>query len=207
MTTSMERWDVVNRFPALLHFFRQVAEVAGISVTDTGEEFTCRVGADHMAMEPGIAPDVQFVLHLKRLQIDRLADVVATGSLTDIELYRIVREVFTPAAVATLHSPIVRNPYLRKLSGVEDLIHVRLISPVPDEEPDTVHTIFYANRQWLAIPGLWGVPARVFELSVAEALEYHRRVTAAGRTDSLTSWLAFTRWYQGWRRGVSHKAA
>lgn len=205
MATSIERWQVVNQFPALVRLFGQIAEHAGVRVLDTGEEFTCHIRPDRVDFEPKVNPGkVDFIIDLQRYQVDRLADVASTGTMTEIELYRIIRAMFTPATIATLKSPLVSNPALRILSGVEDLIHVRLLSPSPEEE-DAVHTVLFANWQWLAIPGLWGRPARIFELTVADALAYHRKVVAAARSNRLVDWLAFTRWYRTWRRGVSRR--
>jgi hypothetical protein len=88
------------------------------------------------------------------------------------------------------------------MNGVEDLIHVHLRSPV-DEEEDVNHTLIHAAGQWVVIPGLHGNPRRVFDLTMADALEYHRRTIDAIHKDRFMNWLSFASWYKKWRKGVS----
>ena len=94
---------------------------------------------------------------------------------------------------------------LRKLAGVEDLIHVHLKSP-STEEPDVSHTLVYVARQWLVIPGLHGKPRRVYRLNQAEALGYQRKVFAAMKANEWQEWVGFSGWYKEWRNGVSAPA-
>ncbi len=138
-------------------------------------------------------------------KLKRLVTFAKTGELNLAQQYRVIRALFTPATAATLKSPIQSNPILRSLSGVEDLMHVHLKSPTP-EEPDCEdynHTLIYVKGQWLVIPGLYGSPRRTYRLTIEEALNYHRKVFAALKANNWLGWLRFLRWYLRWRKTVS----
>src|SRR5436305_1692890 len=102
---------------------------------------------------------------------ERLAAHAVTGELDEAERYRIISTLFTPATAATLRSRVLANPFLRRLAGAEEVIHVHLQPPTPQQEP-VQHTLIYANRQWLVFPGVHGRAGRTFRLGLADALEY-----------------------------------
>jgi hypothetical protein len=204
MPTSLEKWKEVVQDPRVIAFFRGTFERAGVRVRDTGEEFTCIHRGDRIEFEPSInGAGVDYTVEIEEFQVDRLAQEAATGELRAIAAYRVLRALFSPATAATLKNPVLSNGLLRRLSAVEDLIHVRLRSPVPEEEPDAAHTLVHAAGQWLVIPGLWGRPRRVFDLTIDEALAYQRRVFAAMKRNNPLTWLRFALWYLSWRKRTS----
>ena len=97
---------------------------------------------------------------------------------------------------------VLSQPLVRKLAGVEDLIHVRLRSPMKEEEEGT-HTLIYAAGQWLVLPGLHGRAKRTFTLSTEQALDYQRHIFAAVTKRTMGHWLRFGLWYRRWRKQVS----
>lgn len=203
MGSSLAKWRSLTQPPAVVEYFKGLFERVGVRVTDTGEEFSARHLGDQIDFEPTLTPgQVDYVVEIDSSQIDRLAEHVQTGKLNDAEQYRIVSALFTPATAAMLKSPVLSHPVLRWLAGVEDVIHVHLRG-APAGEKEFQHTLIYANRKWMVLPGLQGEPRRVYKLSLEEALAYHRRAFAAMKINSWGEWWRFARWYRDWRKGVS----
>ncbi len=204
MGIALDRWQTVTQDPRVVGFFKGTFQRAGVRVSDTGEAFTVVHHGDHVTFEPALNESTtDFTVDIQQFQVDRFAEAASTGALEALAQYRAVRAIFTPATQATLRNPMMANGVLRRLARVEELIHVRLKSPVPDQEPDTTHTLVHVRGQWLVIPGLHGRPARTFELSIEDAVFYQRHVLRALRGDNVLEWLRFGAWYLGWRPKVS----
>jgi hypothetical protein len=203
MMTALEKWQAITQNPEIVGFFTGLFERVGIRVTDPNEEFTCVHLGDRVTFEPGIdRSSVDYAVQIESFQVDRLVENARSGRLDEAEQYRIVSTLFTPATAATLKNPVLSHPLLRRLSGAEDLIHIHLRSPVQGEA-DVSHTLVYAARQWLVLPGLHGRPRRVYRLALADAIEYQRQVFGAMKENRWSCWFAFSRWYRKWRTGVS----
>lgn len=203
MGSSLEKWRNLTQPPPVVEFFQGLFECVGVRVADTGEEFSAKHLGDRIEFESSLNPaQVDYVVEIDSSQIDRLAEHVQSGKLDETEQYRIVSALFTPATAAMLKSPVLSHPILRWLAGVEDVIHVHLRG-APAGEKEFQHTLVYANRQWLVLPGLQGQPRRVYKLNLQEALAYHRRAFAAMKKNTWGEWMAFARWYRDWRKGVS----
>jgi hypothetical protein len=206
MASSLQQWQTVTQDPRVIGFFKGTFERAGVRVIDTGESFTCIHRGDRVDFEPTLNESTtDFTVELQSSQVQRFASAAASGDLDALAQYRAVKALFTPATQATLRTPMLANPILRRLAGIESLIHVRLESPAPAEEDHTTHTLIHASSQWMVIPGLHGRARRTFDLSVADAVVYQRRVFKALKRDSLPSWIAFGAWYLRWRPSVSHR--
>jgi hypothetical protein len=204
MATSLDRWRAVVQTPEIVGFFRGTFERAGINITDTNEAFTCVHKGDRIEFEPELdEARVDYTVAIESYQIDRLAEDAKAGELSELEQFRILRALFSPATAATLKNPVLSHGLLRRLSAVEDLIHVKLRSPDPEQEPDAAHTLVHAAGQWLVFMGLHGRPRRTFELSMKDAVDYQRRVFQAMKKDNPLTWLRFASWYVSWRRRVS----
>ena len=203
MATSLEKWQSITQDARVVGFFAGLFERIGVRVTDTAEELTGIHRGDRIEFEPTLEEsNVDFTVEIESFQVDRLATHAGTGELDLAEQYRVVSTLFTPATAATLRNPIMSNGILRRINGVEDLIHVYLKSPTPEEE-DVSHTLIYVKGQWVVISGLHGRPRRTFRLTMEEALTYHRMVFGAIKANSLLTWLRFSRWYKRWRKTVS----
>lgn len=207
MSTSLEKWRSITQDPRVVGFFGGTFERAGVRVTDTGEAFTCIHRGDRIDFEPALDESrVDYTVVLTSPQVDHFATEASTGDVTTLEQFRIVSTLFSPATAATLKNPILSHGMLRRLARVEDLIHVHLVSPAPNEEPDATHTLVHASGQWLVVPGIHGRARRVFRLSMDEAIAYQRRVLQAMKSPSPAAWIGFASWYLAWRRRTSRRS-
>lgn len=205
MSTGLATWQSLTQSQAVVEFFQDLFERAGVVVMDTAEEFTCCHRGDHIDFEPGIERDtVDYVVNITMAQVDRLASHAETGQIDEDERYRVAATLFTPATAATLASPVLSHPFLRRLAGAEDVIHVELMSPAPHLD-GARHTLIYANRQWFVFEGLHGKAARTYRLGLDDALKYHRRAFNALRENRFITWWRFASWYRSWRKSVSEK--
>lgn len=203
--TALEKWQAIIQKPPVVNFLSGLFENVGVKITDTSEEFTCHHNGERISFTPGIEETaVDFAVEIQSSQVDRLAEHANTGAFDQAEQYRIIRTLFTPATAATLKNPVFSNCIVRRLAGAEDLIHVYLKSPTP-EEPDINHTLIFVRGQWLVIPGLHGRPGRVYRLTMDEARTYQRHALAAMKTARFTDLLSFSSWYKNWRQGVSRR--
>jgi hypothetical protein len=204
VATSVEKWRAVVQTPEIVGFFRGTFERAGIRIADTSEAFTCVHRGDRIEFEPELDESrVDYTVPIESYQVDRLAEEATAGKLSEIEQFRVLRALFSPATAATLKNPVLSHGLLRRLSAVEDLIHVKLHSPDPEQEPDAAHTLVHAAGQWLVFIGLHGRPRRAFHLSMEDAIAYQRRVFHAMKKDDPLTWLRFASWYVTWRKRVS----
>lgn len=206
MGTTLEKWRAVTQDPRVIGFFKGTFERAGVRIGDTGESFTVVHRGDRVDFEAALNENTtDFTVEIQQSQADRFADAAGTGVLDATAQYRAVRALFTPATRATLRNPMLANGVLRRLARIEELIHVRLVSPVPDREADTTHTLVHVRGQWLVIRGFHGRAARTFDLSIEDAVIYQRHVLKALRQNTWVGWLRFGTWYLRWRPTVSHR--
>lgn len=204
----MEVLQTVAADARVVQFVAGAFERLGVNVRDTGEAITCVHRGDQIDFEDRIVHGrVDYTVEVESTQLEHLGQQVQAGTFDEMEKFRIVRVLFTPATAAMLaDQPVLSHPLVRRLAGVENLIHVRLVAPAAGEE-DGTHTLVYAAGQWLVFPGLHGQAQRTFTLSTEEVLDYQRHIFAAVRAVAFGEWLRFGRWYRQWRRGVSHRGS
>lgn len=204
VASAREKWEKISQTPEIVQFFLGLFDSVGVRILDnSGEEFTCLHMGDHISFRQGIDPDnVDYIVDIKSHQVDRLVEHSKSGKLDEIEQYRVISTIFTPATAATLKIPIFSHWILRRIAGAEDVIHVHLTSPSA-EEKDVAHTLIFARKQWIVVPGLHGNPGRTYKLSMGEAHTYQRHAFLAIKRKSIKELLAFSRWYRQWRSGVS----
>ena len=204
-TTSIDIWKSVVQTEEIVGFFQYLFESIGIVVTDTGEEFTCRHLGDRIEFEPRIDRDgVDYIIEVERFQIERLAAYGSGGDIAPEEQYRVMAEVFTPATRALLAKPELSSRFSRWLAGAERTIHVRLVSPLASEE-DVTHTLEYVDREWKVVPGLVGIPKRLYLLDLEGAITFQKVAFATAIRKGPFARLRFSMWYRRWRRDVSER--
>jgi hypothetical protein len=201
ISSAMEIWEGIVQSPQIVDYFRGVFKKAGIKIEETGEEFTAIHNGDTILFQPGIDPEVDFQLLLTLQNISNLVEHAQDGEIDEVESWRIITTVFTPMTTATLQNPVVASAWVRKILGVEDLIHAHLMDPAGSAA--VTHTLAYTAGQWLVIPGLHGVPQRTYHMTPYQALEFQKRVSAAIAENSFAGWWQFGDWYREWRLSVS----
>lgn len=204
MASVMEQWQAAMQSPEVVTFFRGLFERAGVRVGDTGEAFTCVHEGTRIVFSAGLEEPLDFIVDITPEQARAMLDTVGDGALDERERFRIMAALATPAARSALARPIIRNRLLRaallKIGRAEGLMHVVLAAP-PGEH-DASHTIAYVGGQYLVIPGLHGRVPHVYRLTVADAVDYQRRMIAARKSNTLRTWLGFARWYGQLRKRV-----
>ena len=203
MEQTLERWRAITDNRELVRFVAGMFSRLAIHVSDREERLTVVHDGDQVTLLPGADEKAcDYLVTIDAHEADRLADEASRPHLGEVERFRIMRAMFTPATAATLRTPPMDSPVLKWLSGAESIIHVRLLSPIRDE-PDGTHTLIYASWQWLVIPGLHGKPKRLYTMTVEQSADYQRRVHKLLTHGTLAGWIRFGRWYRQWRRDVS----
>jgi hypothetical protein len=200
----LERWRSLTLGKDLVDSFRGVFDTIGVRIIDTGEALTCTHRGDRIEFAAGINDAaVGFAVSIYAYQAERLAAQIERGRIDDVEWFRVARELFANAGASSrvVQNPLSSNPMLRRLIGAKNLVHVILVSPAPQEEPDAPFSLIHVNRRSLLVPGLHGTPDRVLRVTFADALELQRKLTGAPRSGR-AAWLELARWYQAWRRKV-----
>lgn len=199
--SAMEIWQGIVQTKEISEYFRDTFVKAGIHVTDTGERFTVLHDGERISFAPGIANDVDFTIPIVAQNIHNLVNHTREGRIDPHESWRIVQVLFTPMTEATLKAPIFSNRLLLRLAGVEDHVHVHLLSP--DGSDAATHTLRFMDGRWHVSAGLEGQAARTYRLKPDQAMDYHRRIMRVLRAKSLFRWLGFASWYRSWRETVS----
>ena len=200
--SALQAWSNLVQTPELVAYFRGVFHKIGIEVAETGERLTVSLESGSFSFTPGIDEDVDFHVELVAENVTNLVEFAKDGAFDDYESWRIVRVLYTPLTKAALAKPVFSQEWVRKMAGVEDLIHVQLIPPQETDAPDA-HTLIYAADQWLVLPGLHGVPRREFRLTADDALDFQRQLFTALQTGTFSGWWQFAKWYREWRPTVS----
>jgi hypothetical protein len=198
---AIDVWRGITQTPEIVDYFRGLFHTMAFTVAETGEAFTAVHDGHAVTLREGADPAADFTVPLRLENIERLVAHTHDGRITPDESWRIAAVLFTPLTRVTLQNPVMASNWIRRVAGVEDLIHVRLVNPAGHEE--AAHTLVYASRQWLVLPGLHGRAARTYRLSPEQSLDYQRHVFAAMRQGSVAGWWRFARWYRGWRAAVS----
>ena len=198
----MHKWDNLLEKEGLVNYFSGVFDQLGITIDETDEKFTVIHAGDHFELIEGVNTDsVDYHIELK---LENISNMVKHGEDSKIdadESFRIMSVLFTPFTEASLQHPNLRTPSLVKLSGLDNHMHINLISP---SKKDTIsHTLIYLNDDWMVIPGLHGNAQRIFYLTEANALEYQRRIFKTKKEDSVKAWRKFRKWYKDWREEVA----
>ena len=201
--SAMQVWSGIVQTPEVVSYFTGVFDKAGITVVETGEQFTVAHSGSRFNFQPGIDADVDFELTLHQQQVLNLWRHATNGAIGPEESWRIVQVLFTPLTRAALRSDVIRRNWLRVMAGVEAVIHVHLVAP--NGQDAVTHTLAYAGDQWLVIPGLHGRGERTYWLNPDQALAFQRQIYKALKNDTLSGWYQFSNWYRTWRMSVSKR--
>ena len=201
-TPSMKAWSGLLDKPELAEFFSDIFDNLGIILEETNEKFTVHHKGDHFELSNGIdESNVDYIVNLKLENVSNMVKHGADEKISSQEAYRIMSVLFTPLTRASLETPMMKKPLLRKLAGIENHIHVYLISP--DKSQITSHTLIFINKQWIVAKGIHGTAKRTFKISPEQAVEYQKHVFRAIKSNKAKEWKKFKKWYLKWRKDVS----
>lgn len=208
--SALAVWKSLKIPANVLELFKGLFTKAGVSVMDTGEAFTCLHHGDRIELIEGLdEKKVDFTVELYRYQIVRLAEHVSKGRIDELEQFHVARALFSRkggGGANPLKNPLMSHPVLRRIIRGKNLIHACLRSPDAGEEKDAHFTLIYVNESWLVVPGLYGQPGRVFNLTVSDALELQKQLFAGMKADKVSEWVAIAKWYVEWRKRVEAPA-
>jgi hypothetical protein len=197
---AARKWASAAQPQSFLDYFRGTFTRLGITVTETGEQFTVIHQGDRFAFEAGVS-DVEFLIPIGQHNVDSLLRRASDGQLDDADAFGIMAVMFTPLTREILKHPVTADDTLRRMSGVEDHLHVVLLNEKGAE--GAAHTLVYKEGRWDVTAGLVGTPLRTFRMTAAQALEYQRHAYEAIKANSPTGWAAFSAWYKDWRETCS----
>ena len=198
---TIDLWRAIEQTEQIVSLFVGMFEVLGITIEDTGEELTVRIGEGKIHIDPGLPDRYDFLVPLKLEDVHNMVRFAADGRLDEREVWRIIAVLFTPLTRESLKNPVMSKAILRKLAGIEDLMHVQLLGP--EAEYVANHTLIFVSGQWLVIEGVHGQARRKFTLTSEECMAYQKQVFTAIKANNILSWMRFARWYAKWRSSVS----
>jgi len=198
---AVDLWRAIVQTKEIVEVFKGLFDVIAITIEETGEELTVRMGEDRVNIDPGLPDDYDFLVPIKLENAHNMVVHAADGRLDAFEIWRIIGVLFTPLTRETMRNPMMAKTLLRKLVGIEDLIHVQLLGPEAEQVAN--HTLAFAGGQWLVIEGLHGRAGRTFAMTGEDCITYQKQVFRAIKADTFMGWLSFARWYVKWRPGVS----
>ena len=122
VTSSLQAWENILQTPELVDYFRGIFNHLGVTVEETGEEFTIHHTGERFNFESGIKHDeVDFIVPIKVQNIQNMIAHSQDGKISLEESWRILDVLFTPLTRVTLQTPLLSINWRRKLAGVEDL--------------------------------------------------------------------------------------
>ncbi len=195
---SVQRWAAAMQPPHVVAFFDGLFERVGVRLTDTGEAFTCIHRGDHIEFSDELDPEsVDFVVTIDQAQVDGMLGYLKAPDLDEAARFRIVSVIATPATAAMLKKPAIKSARLRSfLYWIGNApAHMQVVLAAPAGLADMGHTIVRQGADTIVAPGLHGSVSEIYRLSVAEAVEFQRRMMAARKANSLWAWIGFARWY------------
>lgn len=194
---ALELWRRLSKAPEVVKFFTGTFEVMGILVPDTGETLTVRMNGRRIDVERGLSDTRDYLVPIPKKNLMKMIDFAEDGRIDKLESWRIATGIFIPLLREALQNPVMCNPILRRLAGVEDVIHIHLIGP--KSRYVASHTAVFVNGEWLVSEGTHGYPKRTLALTGEECANFQRQIFKAKRAGSLLGWFRFSRWYLKWR--------
>ncbi len=104
---AIDLWRAVAQTDELVDFFTGMFDVIGITIEETGEELTVRVGEDRIHIEPGLPDKCDFLVPLEMENVTNMVSHAADGRLNEFETWRVASVLFTPMTRETLKNPVM----------------------------------------------------------------------------------------------------
>ncbi len=104
---AIDLWRAVAQTDELVDFFTGMFDVIGITIEETGEELTVRVGEARIHIEPGLPDKCDFLVPLEMENVTNMVSHAADGRLNEFETRRVASVLFTPMTRETLKNPVI----------------------------------------------------------------------------------------------------
>jgi hypothetical protein len=200
--SAMEKWKPLLDRPGLAEYFKGIFDYLGITVKETGEQFTVHHLGTSFELLQGIDPSkADFIITIKQENVDRMLKHGMDSKIDDEESFLIARAIFTPITESELNNPFLTNKRYLRMAHVDKLMHVVLLDP--DKKEDYSQTLVYAEKQWIVTEGLHGKAKITFRLTPAQAVEFQRHLFEAKKTGTKKGWIKFVKWYKDWKKSVT----
>ena len=196
-----QKWSMMENSPRVTAFYKETFDVLNFRVKETGERFHLVHDGNRIRVMGGSAGSADLEVTITLEQVDTVARLGADGVLDDADAFAVMRIMFSPVARAFLTGSFLNHEVVRKLAGVEDLIHITFWT---EGRPETTSVTLRAEgNHWVVTDGLDGRPKRVFRLDPAESQDYMRHVYTTRKSLNPKVWVGFVTWYKHWRDRVS----
>ena len=94
-----------------MEFFTGMFDVMGITIEETGEDLTVRVGEGKVHIDPDLPDKYDFLVTLEIANVKNLVRHAADGRLDALETWRIAAVLFTPLTRETLKNAVMSKAY------------------------------------------------------------------------------------------------
>ena len=205
--SSKEKLEGLELSTSVRDFFSGLFQSVGIEIIDTEEEFTIRQEDGNFIYSNGILrEEVDFTVEIYTFQVDRLASFIQAGELSEVEKFRVLKAFYQPVMMAGFAQPeakkFMTSRFFSWFINRKRITHVTLVSPDHEQEPSVSYSLLFFNKQWLLVPGLYGVPERVFHMNVDQSLDMNRHMVKAMEANRFLEWVKLAGWYKKCRNNV-----
>lgn len=196
-----QKWTAMEDAPPVVAFFKGTFDTVNFDVKETGEHFYVVNDGSKLKVMGGSAKHADLDVVITQQQVDRVAHLGADGKLDDADAFAIMRILFSPVARAFLSGSFLSNDIIRRMAGVEDLIHITFWTEGSSDTSSV--TLRAEHNRWYVSDGLEGQPKRIFRITPPESLEYMRHVYKTRKSMNPAVWISFVHWYKQWEGRVS----
>ena len=104
---AVHLWRAAAQSGELVEFFTGMFDAMDITIEETGEELTVRVGEGKVHIDPGLPDEYDFLVTLEMANVKNLVSHAADGWLDAFETWRIAAVLFTPLTRETLKNAVM----------------------------------------------------------------------------------------------------
>jgi len=200
-----KQWSMMEDSPQMVAYFKGTFGTMNFTVKETGERFYLVNEEKRIKVMGGRAGNADVDVPITQQEAESVARLGADGKLDEADSQAIMKILFGPVAGAFLSGSFLNNQTIRRLAGVEDLIHITFRT---DGGADTsAITLRAEGDHWTVTHGLVGKPKRVFRLQPGDSVDYMRHVYKTRSSNNPGVWIGFVNWYKHWRDRVSYVPA
>lgn len=125
--SAKEQWNNLLHKKGLAEYFSGIFVTLGIVIVETNESFIIHHKGDHFELEDGLNAKTDYVIELNPSNVANMVNYGKDEIIDENESYKIMTFLFTPFTSAVFTAPTLNRKIMRKLSGIENHIHVFFI--------------------------------------------------------------------------------